>query len=47
MGDVADSLINGDACETCGVYFEESGDGYPRKCGGCRQDQKKKGSKST
>ncbi len=36
MGDMADMLIDGDACEICGVAFEESGDGFPRRCDGCK-----------
>lgn len=47
MGEIADYLINGDDCELCGMPFDEPGDGYPRKCGGClageRQEQAKKG----
>lgn len=35
MGDVADAILNGDDCELCGEYIGE-GDGYPRKCSGCK-----------
>jgi len=35
MGEIADSLINGDACEGCGEEFEDSGSGYPRRCSAC------------
>lgn len=35
MGDMADDLIDGDACQVCGCYFEDSGSGYPRTCNGC------------
>ena len=35
MGEIADDLINGDACEVCGVYFDDPGQGYPRRCEGC------------
>ena len=35
MGDVADDIINGDCCEICGVYFEDAGQGYPRRCKSC------------
>jgi len=31
MGEIADSFINGDFCETCGEYLGE-GEGFPRSC---------------
>ncbi len=34
MGEIADSIINGDVCEECGEWIGE-GDGYPRKCSSC------------
>jgi hypothetical protein len=40
MGDAADAILNGDCCESCGVFFEESGDGFPRKCSGCRHEHR-------
>lgn len=39
MGDAADAILNGDDCELCGEYLG-SGDGYPRKCKGCKQRAK-------
>lgn len=34
MGQAADDLINGDACETCGEWLGD-GPGYPRLCDAC------------
>jgi hypothetical protein len=39
MGEIADDIIDGNCCETCGEYFEDEGDGFPRQCGGCRQSE--------
>jgi len=41
MGEMADLLINGDDCEVCGMPFETPGDGFPRKCDSCRDDERK------
>lgn len=38
MGEVADSMIEGDACQICGCFFEDNGAGYPRTCNGCGGD---------
>lgn len=35
MGDIADAMLDGTLCETCGVYLGE-GLGFPRKCEVCR-----------
>lgn len=32
MGEVADSMIYGDACEMCGVPLDDEGIGFPRYC---------------
>lgn len=34
MGEYADDMIYGFACQNCGVYFEEE-HGYPVSCEGC------------
>ncbi len=34
MGEAADDLINGDACESCGEWLG-NGAGYPQLCTGC------------
>jgi hypothetical protein len=39
MGDYAEMILNGDACEVCGVPFLDSGGGgFPRSCTRCRAD---------
>lgn len=38
MGDAAESMIMGDACQFCGCFFEDEGDGYPRTCDHCGGD---------
>lgn len=34
MGEIADSMIDGDSCQECGVCFEVS-HGFPVLCGDC------------
>jgi len=37
MGDIADWILEGGACQSCGVYFDDGGElGYPRTCAGCK-----------
>lgn len=36
MGEVADSILDGDFCQECGEYMGE-GDGYPRSCPACQR----------
>lgn len=38
MGDVADMMIDGTLCESCGVFLG-AGDGFPRQCDSCRGEQ--------
>lgn len=36
MGDAADSMINGEACEVCGCFFADGDEpGYSRSCKSC------------
>jgi hypothetical protein len=42
MGEIADSLIDGDSCQVCGVPFEDAGDGFPRTCNGCKRSARSK-----
>jgi tRNA(Ile2) C34 agmatinyltransferase TiaS len=35
MGEIADLMINGDICESCGVELEGEGSGFPRRCLAC------------
>lgn len=32
MGEIADSMINGEVCEMCGVWLDGESTGYPRYC---------------
>lgn len=32
MGEIADSMINGETCEMCGVFLDGERPGYPRYC---------------
>ena len=34
MGEIADSIINGECCQECGTYLEEE-TGYPVTCQEC------------
>lgn len=34
MGDIADAMLDGDLCESCGVYMP-GGAGYPQQCSDC------------
>jgi hypothetical protein len=43
MGEIADWLLEGGGCEWCGVYLEGDAGGYPRLCGGCAEDARKRG----
>lgn len=37
MGDVADMMIDGTLCQSCGVYIG-SDNGYPTYCRGCQRE---------
>lgn len=32
MGEIADSMINGEFCEMCGVFLDGESPGFPRYC---------------
>jgi len=32
MGEIAESMLNGELCEGCGAYLEQKGGGYPEYC---------------
>ncbi len=38
MDDIADAMIDGMLCETCGEFLTEDPPGYPQRCGGCEPD---------
>lgn len=35
MGEIAEMMLDGTLCESCGVFLEASGPGYPRRCRSC------------
>jgi len=37
VGDIADLIIDGGMCETCGEIFDESS-GFPRQCKDCKTE---------
>lgn len=44
MGEIADSIIDGEFCQLCGEYLGEA-TGYPRCCSTCKPKKKKKNKK--
>lgn len=57
MGEIADMMISGLLCQTCGVLIDGEEPGYPRFCTGCdttplkkrsfKRKKKKRGSKKS
>lgn len=44
MGEVADMMLDGTLCVSCGVYIEQGeAQGFPRKCKHCQEDDRPKG----
>lgn len=41
MGEIAEAMLEGELCETCGVYMGD-GVGYPRQCSSCKRESKPK-----
>ena len=39
MGEIADAMLNGLFCMTCGEYLEAGECGHPRSCAGCAKDE--------
>lgn len=37
MGEMAEYILNGDDCQFCGKHIGE-GEGFPRSCAGCGDD---------
>lgn len=37
MGEIADSMLDGEYCESCGEYLGE-GSGFPARCAACGND---------
>lgn len=44
MGDIADAMLDGTLCETCGILMEDMTEegaeppGYPRQCADCAEE---------
>jgi DNA-directed RNA polymerase subunit RPC12/RpoP len=38
MGEIAEMMLDGTLCEGCGVFLEDGGGGYPRRCIQCEED---------
>lgn len=36
MGDIADGMIDGTFCQSCGVYMDDDLD-FPHDCGDCKK----------
>jgi len=36
MGDIADMMLDGTLCETCGEFLDGDAPGHPRQCHDCR-----------
>ena len=46
MGEIADMMIGGALCETCGAYVGDEV-GYPRKCRSCKPKKERKSKPKT
>jgi NMD protein affecting ribosome stability and mRNA decay len=43
MGEIAEMMLSGILCESCGSYIEDGEEpGHPRKCDDCMQEEKPK-----
>lgn len=41
MGEIADWILEGGLCQTCGAYLEDGNEpGYPRTCAGCQDNER-------
>jgi hypothetical protein len=38
MGEFADAVLNGEACQECMMLFDDAAPGYPRTCKACGGD---------
>lgn len=37
MGEIADMMLDGTLCQSCGVYLEDSLPGFPQSCADCQK----------
>lgn len=40
MGEIAEAILEGAMCQTCGEFFEDGEVGFPRTCAACRQEDR-------
>ncbi len=45
MGEMADYMLNGDDCQSCGEYLGD-GDGCPRNCASCEAEERREAKKN-
>jgi len=38
MGEITDMILDGDLCQVCGEYMEDS-DGFPQTCASCASEE--------
>jgi hypothetical protein len=38
MGEIAEMMLDGTLCESCGVYLQGHARGFPRRCFDCKRD---------
>ncbi len=38
MGEIADSILEGNFCQYCGEYISEEGSGFPQSCPACEEE---------
>ena len=39
MGEIAEAMLEGSLCESCGVYLPGEAPGHPRQCGHCKRER--------
>jgi len=39
MGEIADMMLEGCLCVSCGAYLDDDGDGFPVMCAGCQDEE--------
>jgi len=38
MGEIAEAMLDGTLCQTCGEYLDDGAPGHPRYCDACRPE---------
>jgi hypothetical protein len=41
MGEIAEMMLDGTLCESCGSFIDGDSPGYPRKCSNCKPKKRK------